>query len=186
VIDTWLTEEYFRFLKQETFFAETDRREFEGVLRVLHDIPFIWLIHSDDNRVGDAISYRQSEFLDSVDTRGMDKVALGQWATASPSVLEVMLGIAHRWCFYFGEGSVAHYFGHLFRNMGFDQFPGRALHQAQQAEVRRRTDVWLTRQFYPNGIGSPFPLNQGFGNVNDQRSVDIWAQMNAYSAEHFQ
>jgi hypothetical protein len=185
MIDNWLTEEYFRFLKQETFLLPSHSKAYEPVLRILHDIPFYWLIHSDDNRVGDALAYRQSEFLDNVDTRQMDQVALGQWAMAAPSVLEVMIGMAHRWCFYFGAQSVAFYFGHMFRNMGFATFEG-ALHHAQQEEVRRRIDVWLTRNFYPNGHGSPFPLNAGFNDCVDQRQVDMWAQMNAYSAEHFQ
>ena len=182
MIDSWLVEEYFRFLKQETFLLPTHQKEYEPVLRVLHDIPFYWLIHSDDNRVGDALAYRQSEFLDNIDTRQMDRVVLGQWAMSSPSVLETMLGMAHRWCFYFGGPSVAYYFTEMFTNLGLapltnGHFPG------YQDQVRHVVDVWLSRNFNENGVGSPFPLNAPHV---DQRNVDMWAQMNAYSAEHFQ
>lgn len=181
MIDSWLTEEYFRFLKQETFLLPAHQKDYEPVLRCLHDIPFYWLIHSDDNRVGDALAYRQSEFLDNVDTRQMDKVALGQWAMSSPSVLEVMLGMAHRWCFYFGGPSVAYYFTRMFNNMGFGAFHGRTVED--QHQLRWLVDRWLSRTFDENGVGSPFPLNAPH---SDQRQVDMWAQMNAYSAEHFQ
>lgn len=182
MIDSWLTEEYFRFLKQETFLLPAHQKDYEPVLRCLHDIPFYWLIHSDDNRVGDALAYRQSEFLDNVDTRQMDKVALGQWAMSSPSVLEVMLGMAHRWCFYFGGPSVAYYFTKMFENMGFAAFTS-SIFPGYQEQVRHMVDIWLSRNFAENGSGSPFPLNAPHV---DQRHVDMWAQMNAYSAEHFQ
>jgi hypothetical protein len=183
MIDTWLTEEYFRFLKSETFLIPSHQAQAEQVLRVLHDIPFVWLIHSDDNRAGDALAYRQSEFLDSVDTRGMDQMALGRWAMGSPSVLEVLLGMSHRWCFFFGGPSVAYYFEKMFTNMGFATYCGHLLTGREQGMIRHQVDRWLMRQFEENGVGSPFPLRAPHV---DQRNVDMWAQMNAYSAEHFQ
>jgi hypothetical protein len=180
MIDSWITEEYFRFLKQETFLLPSHQKEYETVLRVLHDIPFYWLIHSDDNRVGDALAYRQSEFLDSIDTRQMDQVALGQWAMSTPSVLEVMIGMAHRWCFYFGGPSVAYYFTKMFNNLGLPLFRGNP---EEQMMIRGIIDRWLSRTFEENGVGSPFPVTAPHV---DQRQVDMWAQMNAYSVEHFQ
>lgn len=186
-MDSYITEAYFDWLKNDTFVVASERREFEGVLRVLHDIPFTWLIHSDDNRAGDAMSIRQSDFLDFLALpRDTDQVKLGQWATSTPSVLEVLLGCARRWGYYFGGPSVPYYFNIMFRNMGFQQFPGRTLNRQQQELVRDRVDNWLTRQFMPSGLGSPWPLNQFHNEVFDQRSTDMWGQMNAYSAEHFQ
>lgn len=184
MIDSWLTEEYFRFLKSETFLVPAHATQNEQVLRVLHDIPFVWLIHSDDNRVGDAVAYRQSEFLDEINTAHMDQIALGQWATSTPSVLEVMIGMAHRWCFYFGGPSVAYYFGHMFNNMGFASFGQHRLDPTEEHMIRLMVDRWLMRQFDSNGVGSPFPLKEP--TCVDQTCVDMWAQMNAYSAEHFQ
>jgi hypothetical protein len=81
---------------------------------------------------------------------------------------------------------VPFYFNHMFRNMGFDRFPGRHLDTADTHRIRVLTDRWLSRQFTANGIGSPFPINQGFSETPDMRQLDIWSQMNAYSAEHFQ
>lgn len=185
--DPWLTESYFEWLKSEAFSLATERREYEGVLRDLHDIPFYWTIWSDENRAGDAMSFRQYEFLNfQMGLEGVDQVWLGNWATAAPSVLEVLLGCARRWVFYF-EGYIQPYFGHMFRNMGFDRYPGRVLSTDSRDRIRDKVDVWLSRQFEPNGVGSPFPVdNMRAFDIIDMRKVDIWGQMNAYSAEHFQ
>lgn len=181
--DTWLTETYYLWLAEDCFSTPPERREYEGVLRLLHDIPFYWTIWSDENRAGDALSFRQNDFLGyQQDLDRLDQHWLNAWAQQAPSVLEVLLGCARRWCFYF-EAPVAFYFQHMFRNMRFDRFPGRTLNSGGQEIVRNRCDIWMARQFESNGEGSPFPVKQ---DVTDMRLVDIWTQMNAYSAEHFQ
>lgn len=184
-MDSVLTETYFAWLRSEAFSIPSERREYQGVLRELHDIPFYWTLVSDDNRVGDALEYRQYEFLRFYESANdIDQVILGQWATAAPSVLEVLLGMARRWTFYF-EGETSYYFGHLFRNMEFYRYPGHHLTTDTRLELRNRVDIWLSRNFKPNGDGSPLPIGPAF-EIPDMRYVDIWGQMNAYSAEHFQ
>ena len=187
-MDTVLVEDYFNWLRAEAFNAHEPRRTYEGVLRELHDIPFYWTLVSDDNRVGDALAFRQHEFLAFYEgTEDMDQLILGQWATAAPSVLEVMMGIARRWSFYF-DGEASPYFQHQFNNMHFNHYPGRVLSTDSRNDVRHRADVWMSRNFNPDGVGSPFPLNHMMFSqpIPDQRGVDIWGQMNAYSALHFQ
>lgn len=183
--DVWLTELYFDWLRQDCFSHMNERKIYEGVLRELHDIPFYWTIWSDENRAGDALAFRQSDFLGfQSDLDSLDQVWLGQWATSTPSVLEVLLGMCRRWALYF-EGSVAYYFGHMFRNLGLDRYPGRKLNSQSKESIRNIVDDWMSRQFQPNGVGSPFPVIHAL-DVLDMRKVDIWGQMNAYSAEHFQ
>lgn len=183
--DLWLVETYFDWLRRDCFQEHTEQREYEGVLRTLHDIPFYWTIWLDEARAGDALVFRQSDFLSfQNDLDGLDQHWLNAWAQQAPSVLEVMLGMARRWSFYF-EGEVSFYFQHMFRNMRFDRFPGRVLSSSGQAKIRELCDDWMARQFQPNGIGSPFPVIHAL-DVIDMRQVDLWAQMNAYSAEHFQ
>ena len=92
--------------------------------------------------------------------------------------------MARRWSFYF-EGSIPFYFAHMFLNMGFDRFPGRVLRPEACSIIRNKCDEWMSRQFQATGDGSPFPVKHAF-QVVDMREVDIWGQMNAYSAEHFQ
>lgn len=184
-MNAWIEETYFQWLCNEAFTEKAQRRDYEGCLRVLHDIPFYWTIWSDENRAGDALSFRQYEFLNyQRDLDSLDQVWLGNWATASPSVLEVLLGMARRWHFYF-EGNVAFYFCHMFRNLELDRYPGKYLVGQSQEGIRIRIDDWLSRQFKPDGTGSPFPVQHAL-DVVDMTKLEIWAQMNAYSAEHFQ
>ena len=185
--ELWLTETYFSWLQEDAFSDESERKQYVGVLRTLHDIPFYWTLWSDENRAGDAVSFRNSDFLGFQEgLNKMDQEWLANWSLASPTVLEVLLGIARRWNFYF-EGPVPMYFGHLFLNLGLDRFPGRVLPAQAQETVRAKMDEWMSRQFGEDGKGSPFPVNDRLAlHVLDMRLLDIWAQMNAYSAEHFQ
>lgn len=189
--DVWLAETYFDWLRQDCFSETSERREYEGILRVLHDIPFYWTIWLDENRAGDALSFRQNDFLGyQSDLDHLDQHWLNEWAQQTPSVLEVMLGMARRWHFYF-EGSVPFYFAKMFLEMGFHRYPGRVLVAASANEVRHQCDIWLSRQFNPNGDGSPFPIRRTTlvnenGEVTDCTKIDMWSQMNAYSLEHFQ
>ena len=182
-----LSEIYFDWLRTEAFSIREERRVYEGVVRSLHDIPFYWTIWSDENRAGDAISYRQFDFLGSLqDFAGFNQEWLNQWAMAAPSVLEVLLGMARRWAYYF-EQPVSFFFDHLFKNMEFHLYPGRSLPVKSQEAIRNRVDDWLTRQFQSDGRGSPFPVDhQQVFDIVDMRGLDIWAQMNMYSAVHFQ
>lgn len=183
--DHWLPEVYYDWLRSDAFSEVSERREYDGILRVLHDTPFFWTIWSDSNRAGDALSYRQNDFLSTQkDLDHLDQQWLHDWAVATPSVLEVLLGMARRWSLYF-EGSVPFYFAHMFLNMKFDRFPGRALRPETQQAVKIMCDEWMSRQFEPNGDRSPFPIRHAL-EIVDFREVDIWGQMNAYSAEHFQ
>lgn len=185
--DPLLVEMYFDWLRQEAFTAKVNRRNYEGVLRILHDIPFYWTIWSDENRAGDALAFRQYEFLGTQnDLDQLDQHWLHAWAIQSPSVFEVLLGCARRYVNYFG-GNTAYYFGHMFRNLELDRFPGRALDGPHQAAVRSKVDVWMSHQYDANGHGSPFPIRSHLLlGIPDMRELDIWGQMNAYSAEHFQ
>lgn len=183
--DHWIEETYFDWLRRDAFSEVSERREYEGILRVLHDIPFYWIIWSDENRAGDALSYRLNDFLSTQhDLDSLDQHWLHDWGEATPSMLEVLLGMARRWNLYF-EGSVPYYFGHMFHNMKFDRIPGRSLTSGTQKKVHEMCDCWMSRQFEANGDGSPFPIQHAL-QVVDMRTVDIWGQMNAYSAEHFQ
>ena len=184
MMDHYIADQYFRQLVTDAFLLSTDRRIYLAVLRELHSVPFSWLLVSDDNRTGDAVTFRQYEFLDQLKLpKDIDPTQFGNWATSAPSVLEVLLGCARRWHFYYGGPSVSHYFGHMFRNLGLNNFPGPVLDPGQKDYIRETLDIWLGRTFEPNGVGSPWPIS---GTPEDQRRIDMWGQMNAYSVEHFQ
>ena len=182
-----LSEIYFDWLLLDCFNSRADRSEYIGVLSILHDTPFYWTIWSDSNRAGDALSYRQYDFLGQFDDlSGFDQAWLDQWAKAAPSVLEVLLGIARRWS-YFYEEPTSYYFNGLFTNLSLDKFVGGRLSASSQVAVRDILEGWLSRSFRRDGIGSPFPLDLTRTlDVLDMRQLDIWSQMSAYSSINFQ
>lgn len=175
---------YFGWLMEMAFASTTEREMYTGVCRLLYDIPFTWENELDENRAEDASGYRRYE-RHQVDQEKHNIEArwLDQWERSTPSVLEVLIGIAERWAVYFDSQLPSYYFSrHLFRNMGFHQFRGD-LRVSEKEAVLWLVYVWLSRRIEPNGVGSPFPVNQP--NV-DMRTIDIWSQMNAYSFENFQ
>ena len=183
-MNVWLTETYFDHLRSDCFSDPRERTSYDTCLRLLHEIPFYWTIWSDENRAGDALAYRQSEFLGYQSSlESIDPEWLKMWSAAAPSVLEVLLGMARRYESYFEEPTCYYFQEHLFKNLGLTRYHGRVLSTARQDAIRDRIDEWLSRTFEPNGQGSPFPLHHPY---TDMRTVEIWAQMNAYSAEHFQ
>lgn len=182
-----LSETYFAWLGLEAFSNDSLRDRYEGVLRTLHDIPFYWTLWGDENRAGDAITYRQYEFL-SPNERLFGNSITQEWLEATPSILEVFLGIAHRWNAYF-EGSPESYFWIMFCNMQFDKYSGKTLASTTQNRIRERVDNWLARQFTFNGLGSPFPVEASVisgSALKPMNEMEIWEQMNVYSAVHFQ
>jgi hypothetical protein len=155
-----------------------------GVLRVLFDIPFYWTIVRDDDRAGDASVYRRYEAwqLES-EPNTVNPEWLANWVQSTPSVLEVLVGIAERWSQFF-EKPVPYYFNHLYRNMGFHMYRGAHLRPSEEEAVRWTVDNWLNRRIEYNGEGSPFPIRANRGTI-DMRLIPIWEQMNAYSRQHF-
>ena len=180
-----LPEVYYRWLVSDCMDADT-LSQYDGVLRELHDIPFYWVKWSDENRSGDALAFRQYEFMHfAEDLDRLDPVDLGNWAMAAPSVLEVLVGIARRWHCYFDELELHVFFHHLFVNLGLHVYPGVKLAAGTREVIREKIDNWLSYNFPPDGAGTPFPVRDALPTL-DLRKTDIFGQMNAYSAEHFQ
>lgn len=177
-----LNEAYFDWLCSEILSREEVRR-FHGALETLHSIPFYWIKWTDENRVGDALSFRQDDFLVySTELHLVDPIDQGNWALATPSVLEILAACARRWGSYFDDISMHVFFQHMFANMGFHRYPGRTLTEQQKTEIRYACDIWMSYQFESDGRGTPFPTSLS----HDVRDLDIHGQMNAYSYEHFQ
>lgn len=175
---------YLAWIEMELL-SPSDRDNYHGLLSHLHDIPFYWTLWSDENRAGDAHDIRSNEFLSFVHYRIKDRIGeiwLGQWATATPSVLEVLLAISRRWSFYF-EKPASFFFAVMLNNLNYQQFIGKVLTEPLKDIVRRDMDNWMNHRFPPNGAGTPFPINAVLAN---QSALDIWGQMNSYSLEHFQ
>lgn len=181
-IDNFLNR-YYSGLVQQAFATKQRQAMYEGVLRVLYDIPFYSTFPLDENRAGDASVYRQYErYMQDKKAHGIPSEWLDAWENATPSVLEVLIAISERWSQTFLQ-PVPFYFNHLFRNLGCHNFRGANLRPSEVEAIRWTVDNWLNRQIERNGDGSPFPVKS---KDVDMRMLDIWKQMNAYSYENFQ
>lgn len=156
-----------------------------GLALTLFDIPFYWTILLDDNRSGDATVYR--EYHRNVELakhkHNIPDDELDTWEKAAPSVFEVLIGIAEHWN-YFYDRPKWYFFDLFLKNLDLYIYWGPGLRRYQNEEVRTKIDIWMARQFQPNGKGSPFPLVVNESKL-DMRTVSIDRQMSAYGMEYF-
>jgi hypothetical protein len=143
-----------------------------GLLFLMHQIEFVWLVPNDDNRIVDGTDLRW-EFLQENTNQEMGKDDFGPC-----SVLEVMIGISRRLAFAAG-GEAEGWAWQLLDNLKLlhtsDPLSKR---KAKIATTKIEALVWRTYQY--DGTGGFFPLNYP---GEDQTKVEIWYQMAAYINE---
>ena len=129
---------------------------------------FVWLVPNDDNRVQDGIDLRW-EYISEAGIQ-VDP----EWLDRNCSFLEMLIGLSRRLAFE-GEGHPPVWFWHLIQNLGLQECTDRPKYN--QSEVDERLDIVILRLYDPDGRGGLFPLRYP---KHDQRSVEIWYQMNEY------
>jgi hypothetical protein len=143
--------------------------EFRALLRALSSKDFFSLIELDDNRALDGLRYRHY-YKEATELEP---------PSGNCSVLEVLVGLAERMSYILydpdidNEDQIHVWFWELIRNLGLDPFDS---HDDSMDKI----DRWLNRNFYYDGDGSPFPLQNP---IEDQREIEIWYQMQAYLNE---
>ena len=151
----------------------------EDLLWQLHSIDFRFSIPTDINRVSDAkrLRYRYSDSQ----RRGAAEVEdMGAWPV---SVLEILVALADRFAEdVMGDDPDRDIFKKLFwqmlTNLGIMRFKGTRLDKGRICTI---IEIWISRDFEPDGGGSPFPLKNP---PADQRRVEIWNQICHYIDEH--
>ena len=141
------------------------RRGYDMLMEQLHNTAFIFLIPFDKNREGDGLYLRKSMAIR--DNRPC-------------SVLEMLVafsGRAYREYFAGYVDSEAEMFWLLLHNLDLDRYANVTYDDVEVAEI---LDCWLNRRFRADGYGSIFPLKRP---AQDQRRIEIWAQMNNYIRE---
>ncbi len=158
------------------------------LLKDLYSLPFVPRIPFDENRATYGVELRKvfaSCEGGKISAKEMEKPC---------SILELLVSLADRFEFELddpynptqaGDAGSAKYFWILLKNLGlyemddlyggYDDLGGR---EAVEAAVRRLND----RTYAYDGTGGLFPLRHP---AQDQRSVEIWYQMNAYLIENY-
>jgi hypothetical protein len=142
-------------------------RNYWGLLRIMLEKEFVWLVANDDNRIGDAMEIRK-EFTQTT----------GVLYEGPCSVLEVLIGLSRRLEFQSG-GEAAGWAYQLLENLELHKlYDPLGPRKTIKAEEILETLVWRT--YAPDGTGGFFPL--AWPN-EDQTKVEIWYQMAAYVEE---
>lgn len=132
----------------------------------LHHVEFIFSTEFDRNRAADGIFLRGSK----------------TYGHRPCSVLEMLVGLTMRAYDEYVNGYVdgpSDFFWEMLENLGLDYYSDAAYDDYQVETILMK---WLNRDFAPNGVGSIFPLKH---TKNDQRDVEIWAQMQEYFTEKY-
>lgn len=161
--------EYFDWLVSQIEIVGQSPRSYTHLFRLMHETEFTWEIPGDDNR-----------FQDGLDLRGYFS---GGVRSRIPqlefvSVLEVLIGISRRIAFIAG-GEPKQWACQLVDNLGLTQFHDPLKH-SDIPTVQAILHTLVSRRYNEDGSGGFFPLNDP---QEDQRRIEIWAQLNAYVNE---
>lgn len=160
---------YFHWLCQRVTKAEvpTPSLTHYSLLRLLHSTEYVWLVSGDDNRAEEGLELRH-EYAIFTGDESILKMAEGC------SVLEMLIAFAYR-AEFVTDDAPHEWFWEMVHNLGLDQYTDAA--ELQETYIRHVLDVWLWRQYSPNGAGGIFPLILHY---EDQRQVETWYQFHAY------
>lgn len=158
--------EYFNWLCAKVL--QTSGNMHVGLLRVLHNTPFVWLIPGDRNRVEDGCELRVY-FLRASSWERDDS-----WYNQPCSVLEMLIGFADRAAFQ-TDIPLQDWFWTFLTNLKLEEY--RRVTTADKPRIDEILNTFIWRTYDRNGYGGMFPMRWP---KHDQRKVEIWYQFCAY------
>lgn len=168
-----LSEDYLRWLEPQTREENDDPgRNYWGLLTIMYEKEFVWLVPNDDNRIVDGLDLRV-EFCYSQHIRPDALKHLGPC-----SFLEVLIGLSRRLSFTAG-GSAPGWAWQLAINLELHKLFD-PLSRRKQIRVHDILDTVIWRTYMPDGSGGFFPLAWP---DDDQTKIEIWYQMANYVEE---
>ena len=169
--------EYFEWLCQKvTNDDAVTRNLYRRLLMELHMIPFTYTVPLDRNRAADGLGLRDRFALELTHKKKKKIESITRAITGSCSVLEMMVALVLR-CeetimddTRFGNRT-EYWFWRMINNMHLSEFTDA---KYDRAEIRRRIDIMLHREYTPDGDGGLFFIP---GVRDDLRKIEIWFQM---------
>lgn len=159
------------------------RKRYDCLMNRLQFTPFVYSIDHDRNRAVDGIFLRE-DYIDVYLGGEGDICPPVEWKPDQASVLEVLVALAFRIDDeYIGNPADPKpelIFWEMCCNLDLQKFMNRYY---DPLAVDFRLNVWMMRAFEYGGQGSIFPLKHP---RQDQRTIEIWSQMQAYLTEHYE
>lgn len=148
-------------------------RNYIPLLRILHDIPFRWIILKDRNRASDGV-YRRREFF-------VEMGVLEGKFDQECSVLEMLVSLAIRIDEEFtgnpGDPAADELLFEFIKNLGLVEIDVKNV-----GKITNIVEKWLDRDMDFDGNGGILPLRHA---SKDQRHTEIWDQMMEYIDENW-
>ena len=152
------------------------RRSYWELTRKLYSTEFLYFVPNDENRAWDGIDLREV-FFNQNPSVAFD----GAWYEQECSVLEMILGLAHRADFLADrdalEGGPGAWFWEFIKNVGLERYTDYTINTKALEEIDYILDRINTRAYSSNGEGGLMPNPKS---RRDQRRVELWSQLNAY------
>lgn len=167
-----LDESYFKWLYSHVANprSRSKQRTYWDLLRAQYTTEFIWLIPNDDNRVEDGRVLRV-EFLDGAEPDPL-------WFHLPCSFLEMAIALSRRLAFE-GGGTTSEWFWQLMKNLSLEGCTDASESSPDYITHVLNTVIWRT--YKRSGEGGLFPLAIP---LRDQRTVELWYQMQSYLLEN--
>lgn len=131
------------------------------------------LIPNDSNRIVDGIGLRE-RYCQRYHVKDCADIY-----EESCSVLELLVSLAIRMEDQFGIKDYISWFWEMIANLGLTEYDDETY---SYKDVEKIIDKFMKRRYRKNGSGGLFPLL--YPSV-DQRTLEIWYQMNAYLNENY-
>lgn len=147
-------------------------KDYWGLLTIMYEKEFVWVVPHDENRIGDGLDLR-TEFFNQKNIPMHRRDALGPC-----SFLEVLIGLSRRLAFAAG-GNAPHWAWELVTNLELQRMSD-PLSPRKAQRVGDILEACIFRNYTPDGQGGFFPL--AWPN-EDQTEVELWYQMAAYIDE---
>lgn len=162
--------DYFEWIYETLDGGRHGSMSFRKLIECLHTIEFTYFIPRDEDRAADGIDLRYSYSYHF----GMERVP--SELVGPPSVLEVITALAMRCEEEIMEDPdvgdrTAQWFWGMMKSLGLN---GMTDNRFDECYVRDVVQIFLDREYEPNGRGGLFTIN----NCDyDLREVEIWYQM---------
>lgn len=154
-----------------------DRESYRFLLERIWDKEFYSLVDNDSQREKDGVELRNDYPSNKI-----------QLALGPARCLEVLIGISKRCAYetYNPSGDPypwRYFFWEFLKNLDLIYFTKRNwVNDDIFFEVDARIEAWIERRYEVDGSGGIFPLEHA---EEDQRTVELWYQMQAYLLERY-
>lgn len=151
-----------------------------NLAQLLHDIPFVFTVPNDDNRVAD-VKQRLRPFFANFESDFSDYTCID---IRDVSVLEVLIAFAERIDTDLMMGiedehvdRSGYWLWVMLDNLGISMYDDDSWNLDAYQDARQKVNIFLNRDYDSLGRGGLFPLENS---KKDQRTVELWYQMQEY------